>query len=127
MPDGADAVVMVEDTLLLEHKTESGQDMVKIEKLVRPGQDVRGVGVDIVAGQVVLPRGTVLQAAEIGILATVGCAHVPCYRRPIVAIMSTGDEIVEPTESLQQGFVTLTALINFIRPDPSPTPETNLI
>lgn len=104
MPDGADAVVMVEDTLLLPDKKD-GKEIVKIEKQVSSGQDVRGVGFDIEAGSIVLPRGTILHAAEIGILATVGCTQVKCVRRPIVALMSTGDEIVEPTQSLQPGFV----------------------
>jgi gephyrin len=97
MPEGADAVVMVEDTLLQPLKNANGHEMVKIEKQVVKGQDVRGVGYDIEAQQVVLSKGTVLHAAEIGILATVGCAAVKCIKRPIVALMSTGDEIVEPT------------------------------
>lgn len=102
LPEGADAIVQVEDTLLLPDK-QDGRELVKIEKQVVGGHDVRPVGYDIALNQVVLPKGTVLHAAEVGILATVGCTTVKAFRKPVVAVMSTGDEIVEPTEKLKAG------------------------
>jgi molybdenum cofactor synthesis domain-containing protein len=65
--------------------------------------NIRPVGQDIEQGQLVLPKHTVLGPAELGLLGTVGRAEVTVFRRPIVAIMSTGDEIVEPHEKLKPG------------------------
>lgn len=96
IPPGADAVLMV------EHTTEH-DGWVEIETTVAPGADIRPVGQDIAAGQKVLTRGTVLGPAEIGLLAAVGRAEVPVYRRPHVAILSTGDELREPGEPLGPG------------------------
>lgn len=96
IPPGADAVLMV------EHTTEH-DGWVEIETTVAPGTDIRPVGQDIAAGQKVLTRGTVLGPAEIGLLAAVGRAEVPVYRRPHVAILSTGDELREPGELLGPG------------------------
>lgn len=96
IPPGADAVLMV------EHTTER-DGWVEIETTVAPGADIRPVGQDIAAGERVLSRGTVLGPAEIGLLAAVGQAAVPVYRRPRVAILSTGDELREPGEPLGPG------------------------
>jgi molybdenum cofactor synthesis domain-containing protein len=96
IPPGADAVLMV------EHTTEQ-DGWVTIEATVAPGADIRPVGQDITAGERVLSRGTVLGPAEIGLLAAVGQATVPVYRRPRVAILSTGDELREPGEPLGPG------------------------
>ncbi len=96
LPAGADAVVMVEYTTERE-------GWVEIETTVAPGADIRPVGQDIAAGQRVLERGTVLGAAEIGLLAAVGLAEAPVHRRPRVALLSTGDELGEPGEPLAAG------------------------
>lgn len=96
LPPGADAVVMVEETTPLP--ATNGQQRVHIGKAVKAGDDVRAVGVDVHPGQHVLAAGERLQAAEIGLLATIGAAHVNVYPRPTVAILSTGDELVEPGE-----------------------------
>jgi gephyrin len=97
LPAGADAVVMVEETekLALSHGS-NGQSHVRVRQSVRAGDDVRPVGSDMRPGQQVLPAGTRLGAAEIGLLATVGIAQVRVHPRPRVAVLSTGDELVEP-------------------------------
>ncbi|KAK9788847.1 hypothetical protein WJX73_005383 [Symbiochloris irregularis] len=104
VPSGADAVVQIENTEPLP-LAPSGKRRVKIKQAARgPGQDVRAVGSDIQEGQVVLKKGTRLNAAEIGLLATVGASRVQVHVAPHVGILSTGDELVEPaTESLASG------------------------
>jgi molybdenum cofactor synthesis domain-containing protein len=93
VPPGADAVVMVE-------RTEERDGRVVIhQESVEPGADIRPPGQDIEQGQLVLKQGTRLGPAEIGLLATVGQTTVKVYRRPAVAVLSTGDELVEPDES----------------------------
>jgi molybdenum cofactor synthesis domain-containing protein len=97
IPPGANAVVMVE-------QTEPGLDQVNIlAKHIESGANIRPVGQDIEQGQLVLPKHTVLGPAELGLLGTVGKAQVAVFRRPTVAIMSTGDEIVEPHEKPAPG------------------------
>ncbi|HIE39450.1 MAG TPA: molybdopterin molybdotransferase MoeA [Anaerolineae bacterium] len=91
LPAGADAVVMVEDS-------EEEDGWVRFSRRVRPGDGVRPAGSDLAAGQVVLEPGTVLGPAEIGLLATVGRAAARVHPRPRVAVLSTGDELVEPGE-----------------------------
>ena len=96
LPEGADAVIMVEYT------TER-DGWVEIEKEVRPGEEIRPVGQDIEAGQRVLERGITLGPAEIGLLAAVGLPVARVHRRPRVAILSTGDELREPGHPLEPG------------------------
>ncbi len=90
MPEGADAVVMVEET----ERADTGD--VRILTPVYPRQNVGRQGADIVTGQVVLQRGDVLNPSRIGALAALGLAAVDVYDKPRVAILSTGDEIVDP-------------------------------
>jgi molybdenum cofactor synthesis domain-containing protein len=97
IPAGADAVVMIEFT------TAEPDGHVRIMANVEPGSNLRPVGQDVAAGQLVLSKGTLLGAAEIGLLATVGQTEVAVYPRPRVAVMSTGDELVDPSEPLQPG------------------------
>ncbi len=101
LPPGADAVVMVEETEQLP--AVNRQPHVRIGVAVRPGDDVRPVGFDVAAGQEVLAAGTRLGAAEIGLLATVGAATVRVHPAPRVAILSTGDELVEAGVPLGAG------------------------
>jgi len=96
MPDGANAVVMVEET------TRDG-DVVRIREAVRPGQNVGRRAADIAAGAIVSRAGHVLTPSRIGALAAAGVAGVEVFARPSVAILSTGDEIVEPGEPLGPG------------------------
>jgi molybdopterin molybdotransferase len=88
MPEGADAIVLVERT-----RTEG--DVVTVEIAVEPGTSVRGVGEDVRTGDVVVGAGTVLTPGHLGVLASVGVDRVRVHRRPRVGVLSTGDELVE--------------------------------
>ena len=94
MPDGANAVVMVEET------DRRGSDDVLVFMPVYPRQNVGRRGADIPAGQTVLKPGDFLTPARVGALAACGTAHVDVYAKPSVAILSTGNEIVEPGRKL---------------------------
>ncbi|KAF9676313.1 hypothetical protein SADUNF_Sadunf09G0125800 [Salix dunnii] len=94
IPDGADAVVQVEDTRKVKDPL---VERVKILVQTRKGVDIRPVGCDIEKDAVVLKRGEKLGVSEIGLLATVGVMMVKVYPMPTIAVLSTGDELVEPT------------------------------
>lgn len=97
VPAGADAVVKVEST-------EIADDHVVIHQAeVAVGENIRPVGSDLAKGTVVLPAGTRVGPVEIGLLATLGHAEVAVARRPRVAVISTGDELVEPGQPLGPG------------------------
>ena len=101
LPDGADAVVMIEETERLDGG--AGAFQIRIGQQASPGANVRPVGVDVEADQTVLAAGERLDPAEIGLLATAGIVDVPIFPRPKVAVLSTGDELVEPGEPLGPG------------------------
>jgi molybdopterin molybdotransferase len=88
LPEGADCVVMMEDVQL-------AGDMVTVPSTLKPGVNYHKVGDDLKPGDRILAAGTQLGAAEIGIAAATGRASLPLRRRPRVALMSTGDELVE--------------------------------
>jgi len=88
LPNGADCVVMMEDVQL-------AGDMVTVPNTLKPGANYHKVGDDLKPGERILAGGTQLGAAEIGIAAAAGRAKLPVRRRPRVALMSTGDELVE--------------------------------
>ena len=90
LPCGADACVMIEHTDLLDDR------IVLVKKPVAPGENVIHKGEDVTSGETLLLTGRVLRAFEIGALAALGHVTVPVFRRPRVAILSTGDEIVPP-------------------------------
>ncbi|KAI7982777.1 Molybdopterin biosynthesis protein CNX1 [Camellia lanceoleosa] len=96
IPDGADAVVQVEDTELIKSSSVEAK-RVRILVQTTRGVDIRPVGCDIKKDDVVLKSGERLGAAEIGLLATVGVTMVKVYPTPTIAVLSTGDELVEPT------------------------------
>ncbi len=98
LPDGADAVIMVERT-----REDRATATVALDTDVQPGQNVRGAGEDMQSGTVVLAAGTVVDAAAVGIAAGAGVAAVSCGRRPRVAVLSTGDELVAPGAVLAPG------------------------
>uniref|UniRef100_A0A096MGB1 Gephyrin n=1 Tax=Poecilia formosa TaxID=48698 RepID=A0A096MGB1_POEFO len=104
IPCGADAVVQVEDTELLR-ESEDGTEELEVRILVqaRPGQDIRPIGHDIKRGECVLAKGTHMGPSEIGLLATVGVTEVEVQKFPVVAIMSTGNELLNPEDDLHPG------------------------
>ena len=114
MPEGANAVIRFEETS--EHippmgssfrqKPEEGdlaEDEVLLYSSVAEGDNVRLAGEDIKAGQTILQAGHRLRAQDVGVLAAIGQAQVPVYRRPRVAILATGDELVDVDEPLEPG------------------------
>lgn len=101
IPPGADAVVMQENTTA--GHTDKGVEWVEIAVAPEVGANIRERGQDIQAGQTVMPAGTRLQAAHLGVLASVGIARVSVYRPLKVAILTTGDELVMPGNPLQPG------------------------
>ncbi len=98
LPDGADAVIMVERT----QEDEAG-GTVRLHADVTPGQNVRGAGEDMRAGTVVLSAGTMVTAAAVGVAAGAHAATLRCARRPRVAVLATGDELVPPGSPLLPG------------------------
>jgi len=96
MPEGADAVVMVEETA-------ANDDAVQLFAAAAAGQNIGRQGQDIRQGQLVLSAGTVLTASRVGAIAALGHTDVLVYARPRVAILSTGNEVVEPGEPLAPG------------------------
>ncbi|XP_056620276.1 gephyrin b isoform X5 [Triplophysa dalaica] len=104
IPCGADAVVQVEDTELLR-ESEDGTEELEVRILVqaRPGQDIRPIGHDIKRGECVLTKGTHMGPSEIGLLATVGVTEVEVQKFPVVAVMSAGNELLNPEDDLHPG------------------------
>jgi len=106
IPPGADAVVPFEETD--EASRPPGQrprvgDSVAVYKAAAAGANIRARGGDMREGSTVLPAGRVIRPSEVGVLASVGLASVSVIRRPVVAILSTGDELTPPGEPLQPG------------------------
>ncbi|XP_036818304.1 gephyrin a isoform X11 [Oncorhynchus mykiss] len=104
VPCGADAVVQVEDTELLRESDDGTEELeVRILVQARPGQDIRPIGHDIKRGECVLSKGTHMGPSEIGLLATVGVTEVEVQKFPVVAVMSTGNELLNPEDDLHPG------------------------
>jgi molybdenum cofactor synthesis domain-containing protein len=112
LPAGADAVVMVEET------APAGPDAVIVFAAAAPGQNIGRRGADIAPGDLVVRRGELLNASRIGAIAAVGAADVEVFVRPQVAVLSTGNEVVEPGAPLGGGQIydvnrfTLSAVIS---------------
>ncbi|XP_043929887.1 gephyrin isoform X26 [Protopterus annectens] len=104
IPCGADAVVQVEDTELIR-ESDDGTEEIEVRILVqaRPGQDIRPIGHDIKRGECVLAKGTHMGPSEIGLLATVGVTEIEVNKFPVVAVMSTGNELLNPEDDLLPG------------------------
>jgi putative molybdopterin biosynthesis protein len=96
VPDGADAVVMVEDT-------DSEDTALRVYRTVTKGENVMKKGTDIKKGETVLKAGQVLGASEIGVLAALGLTKVKVFKVPVVAVLSTGAEVTEPGKELPAG------------------------
>lgn len=111
VPEGADAVVMVEDTSLVKTNSD-GQEELEVDILtdgVKAGENIREAGSDVKQGDLVMRKGEGISATggEFGLLASVGVKAVSMYRPPVVGVLSTGDEIVphDRTERLRMGEV----------------------
>lgn len=96
VPAGCDAVVPVEET-------EEQADAVRLLAAITPGQHLRRRGEDVARGDLVIPAGSLIRPPEISMLASLGWLTVPVFRRARVAIVSTGDELVEPGAALEPG------------------------
>lgn len=111
VPRGADAVVMIEHTDLRKDeggrmKDESEQTRcILVSRPITPGANITFAGTDIGRGETVLRRGELLTSRETGVLAALGLAEVAVVRRPRVAILSTGDEIIPPGQAMRTGLV----------------------
>ena len=100
MPRGADAVVMVEYTDVRPPTSSDLGHQLRIGRAVAAGAGVSFAGTDITAGETVLRRGHVLTSRDTGVLAAIGVPVVDVWRRPVVAILSTGDEIIAPGQPM---------------------------
>jgi putative molybdopterin biosynthesis protein len=98
LPRGSDAVVMVENA-------DVRRGELRINRAVTAGTGVSFAGTDITAGETVLRRSRLLTSRDTGVLAAIGVASVPVWRKPIVAILSTGDEIIAPGEAMRPAMV----------------------
>src|SRR6266700_4205919 len=99
VPRGADAIVMV------EHTQPAGPRAIEIRRAASPGQFVSHAGSDIARSEALLRAGTVIGSREIGMLAACGIAQIPVARKPRVAVISTGDELVQPGQALRPAAV----------------------
>ena len=104
IPDGADTVVAFEDTDEVERRDAGGSmEKVGVRLAAEIGENIRPAGEDVRQGSVVLKSDTVLRASELGVAASLGMETVPVIRRPVVAVLATGDELLEPGEAHQPG------------------------
>ena len=95
LPAGATAVVKIEDT----ERAGDSKELVNIKVSLSSGVNVRQIGSDIALGEVIVKKGKVLGPYELGLLATAGFSQVLCYNSPIIGIMSTGNELVDSSET----------------------------
>lgn len=104
MPAGADAVIAVEETDFNNRAAgQSAPQQVTINRVVRVGENVRPRGMDLHAGDVVLKKGHNLRPQELGLLAMLGIGQVQVHKKPRIALLSTGDELLEVDEPLTTG------------------------
>src|SRR5205823_12949427 len=97
LPRGADAVLMVEHTELVEEAAPA----IELRRAVAPGAFIAYAGSDIARGETLLRKSTRIGSREVGMLAACGLAHIDVVRRPKVAVLSTGDELVPPGAPLK--------------------------
>ena len=106
VPNGADTVVPFEETDELDRRGRGEPlDEIVIHKELPLGSNVRPAGEDVSSGELVLPAGTVVRAAEAGVMASLGLNKARVIRRPVVAVLSTGDELEAPGETLAPGHI----------------------
>lgn len=101
IPKGADSVVRFEDTD--EAWRQSSSDEIGVLCEVKPGLNIRRAGEDIARGSIVLSKGVIIRPSEVGVLASLGCTTVMVIRRPVVAILATGNEVVDINQPLPEG------------------------
>ena len=118
LPAGADAVVPVEDTNFNDREPGTPPPgEVQVFKPAKPGWNIRRRGMDILSGEIVLQKGHLLKPQDLGLLAMLGFANVPVFRKPRVALFSSGDELLPPDAPLEEGKIrdsnsfTLAALV----------------
>ncbi|MCJ8012491.1 molybdopterin molybdotransferase MoeA [Paenibacillus sp. KQZ6P-2] len=100
VPEGADAVVMLEMTELREHE---GRTQMGLKRMIEAGKNITPVGFEVKEGEVLLRTGRQIQAGEISVLASFGVHQVTVYQKPRIAIFSTGSELLTLDEPLQPG------------------------
>ncbi|XP_054707611.1 gephyrin-like [Uloborus diversus] len=105
IPNGADAVIQVEDTAVAEKDDEGNEVKIEILKQPTKHQDIRAIGSDISAGALLIPSNTRISAAEIGVLSVYGIQSILTYQKPWIALLSTGDEVLEPNMPLRPGCI----------------------
>ncbi|MBL8102274.1 MAG: molybdopterin molybdotransferase MoeA [Anaerolineales bacterium] len=104
LPEGANAVIPVEDTDFHNRKAgTSAPETVSFEKKVKVGENVRPRGMDIHAGEVVIKKGQTLKPQDLGLLAMLGIANVQVHKKPRVALLSSGDELLAVDAPLESG------------------------
>ena len=105
IPKGADSVIMVEDTRKVRsQKSEvTSKEFIEIFKEVKPGENVRYVGEDVKKSEIVIKKGVILKSGHMGMLASLGSLKIKVFLRPKVAILTTGDELIEIKEKLKPG------------------------
>jgi molybdopterin molybdotransferase len=104
MPEGADAVIPVEDTDFNERSPGTpAPQTVSIEKIVKHGDNIRQRGMDVHAGDAVLKKGNILKPQDTGLLAMLGFPEVKVYKLPLIALLSSGDELLEAGAPLETG------------------------
>lgn len=119
IPDGADTVVPFEDTDELYRKNNHlSEDEISIHQDIPKGGSVRPAAEDAPKGKVILRKGAILGPSEIGLLATMGYATIKVFRKPVIAILATGDELLSPPQPLEPGKIydsnsySISALVN---------------
>ncbi len=106
LPKGADSVIMVEDTSSETNpksQIPNPKQFVEIFKEIKLGENVRYAGEDVKIGEVVIKKGSLLKSGHIGMLASLGISKIKVYRRPKIAILATGDELLEIEDRLKPG------------------------
>jgi len=104
IPEGADAVIPVEDTDFSDRSPGTPPPQsISIEKIVKSGENVRKRGMDVRSGDVVLKKGSLLKPQDLGLLAMLGFAKVEVYKKPLIALLSSGDELLEAGAPLESG------------------------
>ena len=104
IPEGADAVIPVEDTDFSDRSPGTPPPQsISIEKIVKSGENVRKRGMDVKAGDAVLKKGSLLKPQDLGLLAMLGFAEVEVYKKPLIALLSSGDELLEAGAPLESG------------------------